>query len=235
MKRLILISALALPGFMANAQTAFGVHAGANFATVKSEVGNETNTSDTRTGFTIGVVGDADFGSSVSFRPELNFIQKGGKEESTSVNGGFTTRSTNDLMLNYIQLSPNFVYNIPAGSGKFFLGLGPEFSLGIGGKNKFTTTTTGGSTTITTEGKTDVKFDGDETPADNKFHLKSFDFGGNLLAGYTMRNGFLVSAGYTLGFANILPDNNSDNTFKNRGFNVKVGFMFSGNGTKKRK
>ena len=235
MKKLIFSAALLASAVISNAQTMFGVQAGANFASVKQEFGGANINSDSKVGFTIGVLANADFGSSISFRPELNFIQKGGKTSMTNTIGGTTFSDKSDLVLNYIQLSPNFVYNIPAGSGKVFLGLGPEFGFGISGKDKSESTVSNGTTTSTDKTSVDVKFNGDDnaTATDGKEHLKSFDFGGNLLGGYQLSNGAFISAGYTLGFANIIADNGF--SLKNRGFNVKLGVMFGGSHTKAKK
>ena len=228
MKKLILILAVTTLVIGANAQSSFGIQAGANFASVKSEDGGTTMTSDTKVGFTIGILADIDFGNQVSFRPELNFIQKGGKQNETSTTNGFTSNDEIDLALGYIQLSPNFVYNFNPGSASIFIGVGPELSFGVGGKAKFKSTVTGPGLNESESGSVDVKFDGKENPSDDNLHLKSVDYGANILAGYKLANGAFISAGYTLGLANISPENNS--SFKNRGFNVKIGYTFGGSG-----
>jgi hypothetical protein len=226
MKKLILSSAVIIAALSANAQNKFGLQAGANFASVKSEYGSIKETSDSKVGFIVGGVADVDFGNSVSFRPELNFIQKGGKTNTTQTNSGFTTTDKSDLKLSYVQLAPNFTYNFEAGTGKFFIGVGPEFSFGIGGKSKEETTISGPGINTTKTQTVDVKFDGKKNASDNNVHLKGFDLGANAIAGYTLSNGAFVSAGYTLGTQNISPEDNS--SVKNRGFNVKVGFLFGG-------
>ncbi len=226
MKKLILFFAVTTLAIGANAQTTFGIQAGANFASVKSKDGGTTTTSDTKVGLIVGFLANVDLGNQVSFRPELNFIQKGGKQNETMTSNGITSKDDIDIVLSYIQLSPNFVYNFSAGTGGFFLGVGPELSFGLGGKAKFTSTVTGGGLNESESGKYDVKFDGKKDAVDNNAHLKSFDYGANFLAGYKLENGAFISAGYTLGLANISPDDNS--SFKNRGFHVKVGYAFGG-------
>lgn len=236
MKKVIFLSAFAVTGLLANAQTMFGLQAGANFATIKSEPGFASSSATTKanTGFTVGALADVDFGNSISFRPELNFIQKGGEEEFTTPFGQLTNKGSQEIKLSYIQLSPNFVYNLSAGTGKFFIGIGPEFSLGVGGKIETKSEISGpGFPTTTSETNEDVKFDGESnnSSTDNKYHLKSFDYGVNFLAGYKMAGGFFVSSGYTLGLGNISPDANT--SIKNSGFNVKLGYMFGGAGKSK--
>jgi hypothetical protein len=135
-----------------------------------------------------------------------------------------------------LQLAPNFVYNFEAGSGKVFVGAGPDISFGIGGKAKsnFTSTSTinfpgipASTTTTTDNSDVKVKFDGKkEAAGDKDYHLKGLDFGINVLAGYKMSNGAFISAGYTIGLSNIEP--NDKQTFKNSGFNIKLGYMIGG-------
>ena len=231
MKKVILFSALAVTGFISQAQTMFGVQAGANFASATAKSGSVSSSYDTKVGFLIGGVADVPFGGSISFRPELNFIQKGGKNTDTQTFGGYTTTSKDEATLNYIQLSPNCVYNIAAGKGKVFLGLGPEFAFGLSGKIKGTSTVTGPGINQSESDKADIKFDGDQNSTDANYHLKRFDFGANFIAGYKMANGLFISTGYTAGLANISPYNNEE--FKNRGFHLNLGYMFGGGMMKK--
>lgn len=242
MKKVILSVAIIIATVSVNAQNKFGLQGGASFASAKSTFTGVTPSEEqkfkTKVGFTIGAVADIDFGNSVSFRPELNFIQKGGKLSNTETRtiptvGTITTASTGKTTFNYIELAPNFVYNFEAGDGKFFVGVGPNVAFGLGGKNKYTSTTTStipGSTPTNASGENKVKFDGkkyaDVAATDNDDHLKALDFGANAIAGYKMSNGAFVSAGYTVGLSNIDP--NDKQTFKNNGFNVKVGFLFGG-------
>lgn len=83
MKKVLFISAFAVTSLITHAQTNFGIQAGANFATIKTEPGQGTSstTSKANTGFTVGVLAEVPFSTNISFRPELNYIQKGGEEE----------------------------------------------------------------------------------------------------------------------------------------------------------
>src|SRR3954465_997912 len=100
MKKLIMI-AVTSAALSVNAQTNFGIQAGASFATMKNEYVDENVDLKTKVGFTAGVLAEIPFGSSINFRPELNFIQKGFKIDETGVEAKET--------LNYIELAPNFV------------------------------------------------------------------------------------------------------------------------------
>lgn len=220
MKKTILIVALSAAAFAVQAQTTFGAHAGINGAMVtsKSTGGGQTTTdkSDTKVGFTIGVNAEIPIASSLVFRPELNFIQKGGKQ--TESGSGFSSESK--LTMNYLELPLNVVYKFN-GSG-LFAGAGPSLGFGISGKANFKNTI--GSTT--TEDKTDIKFDGEKNATDGKFHLKAFDFGANFLVGYQFSNNLVLKANYTLGLSNITPEDNE--SFKNTGLGFTIGYRFGG-------
>ena len=232
MKKLFLSAAVIVAAFGANAQkkstgsNKIGLQAGTSFSTYNVEQGNNEQKSDSKFGFTVGAVADIDFGNSVSFRPELNFIQKGGELKSTQNFPGGNLKFQDELTLSYIQLSPNFVYNFNAGTGKFFIGVGPELALGIGGKSKTESVTTIGNTVTTANSKADVRFDGNKNANDNNEHLKRMDLGANAILGYTLSNGAFISAGYTAGLKNISPYDNT--SFKNSGFNIKIGYLFGG-------
>lgn len=226
MKKLILSLTVIAAAVSANAQTTFGVQAGANFASYKAKYGTFEEKGKSKVGFIIGAVADVDFGNSISFRPELNFIQKGGKVEDTETNAGVTYTDNTEATLSYIQLAPNFVYNIAAGTGKVFIGVGPEFAFGIGGKVKYTSSAIGAGVNETDSESQNVKFDGKKDATDDDLHLKGFDLGASAIAGYKLSNGAFISVGYTVGLQNISPEDNS--SYKNNGFNVKIGFMFGG-------
>jgi Outer membrane protein beta-barrel domain len=242
MKKIILSVALISAMFGANAQMSFGGHIGANFASGKMTDASSTPTTSeklkTKVGLTIGAVAEMEFGGGLSFRPELNFIQKGGKSSTSETQtipgfGTVTTASTTTVSLGYLELAPNFVYNFEAGSGKAFVGAGPDIAFGFGGKYKYTyasTSTVAGYPATSGSGDAKVKFDGkkaaDVAATDKDYHLKGLDFGLNILAGYKMSNGAFISAGYTIGLSNIEP--NDKQTYKNSGFNIKLGYMIGG-------
>ena len=106
MKKVILSAAVIIAAIGVNAQNRIGLQAGTTFSTYNEEFPNNTERkSDSKLGFTVGAIADIDFGNSVSFRPELNFIQKGGEQKyKPTANSNFQE----ELTLNYIQLSPNF-------------------------------------------------------------------------------------------------------------------------------
>ncbi len=222
MKKVILILAIVAISEVSFAQS-IGVQVGGNLASQSAksdDTGDLTFSTKSKLGFLFGVVGDIPIANSLSFRPELNYIQKGGKVTIPSIQENSTT-------LNYLELPLNIIYNMEAGQGNFFFGAGPSIALGLSGKSKFKDLEEG-----TPEETTDVKFDGKKQAdvTDDKDHLKAIDFGFNLLAGYKLSNGLFANIGYTLGLSNISPE--SGQSGKNRGLTLKVGYCFM-NGAKK--
>ncbi len=222
MKKVFLIAAFAAATMGAKAQVTFGIQAGANMGNVQAEeeyMGETWESEyDSKFGFLIGGVAEIPVSSNFTFRPELNFIQKGFKESESEAGYSYETKAT----ASFIELPLNFVYNVAAGSGTFFVGAGPSIGFGIGGKVK-SEMSFGGETESE---ETDIKFDGDDEATDDNVHLKSLDFGANILAGYKMSNGLFFSLGYSKGFSNLSPYENS--SFKTSGVQLKVGFMFGG-------
>ena len=221
MKKVILSLAIVAISTMSFAQT-IGVQVGGNLASTSYKTDNSggaTLSTKSKLGFIIGVVGEVPIASSLSFRPELNFIQKGlkltqGTSEATST-------------LNYLELPLNIVYNTEAGSGKFFFGAGPSIGFGLSGTDKSTEGSNVTSTGVKFDGKTDAEAN------DNKDHLKAIDFGFNLLAGYKFENGLFANIGYAFGLNNISPENGVSQ--KNSGLCLKVGYMFMQSAKKAKK
>ncbi len=217
MKKLFFAAVCTVLAAAASAQS-FGIHAGANLgsATTKDPSGLSFSPKS-KLGFLVGVVAEIPLATSVNFRPELNFIQKGYKVSFSADFGGGVTSIEGEETLNYMEIPLNVVYNFPAGAHQVFLGAGPSIGYGLSGKNKATVMEPGQPTT--TE-KNDVKFGGDEVNDD----YKALDFGANILGGFKMNNGLFFKAGYTFGLSNI--SNDSETSYKNKGFAFSVGYMF---------
>lgn len=203
------ISFLSLMNYSEAQNTSFGITAGATFATYKAKAESISLTSKTKTGFTVGVMSSCPLGSSFSFEPALNFVQKGGKVKEAGV--------TDKVTLNYLELPLNFTFNMPSATGRFFIGAGPSFSMGLSGKDKWEE----GSES----GKEDIKFgNGDDDD------LKAFEVGVNFLAGYQLNGGFLIAANYNGGVSNIANTDNEDSgKMHNRYFGIRIGYLFNGN------
>ena len=213
MKKVLMTLTVAAIATTSFAQS-FGVQVGGNLASQSYKYDNSggiTISTKSKFGLILGVVAEMPITEAINFRPELNYIQKGSK--FTSGTDELTTT------LNYLELPLNFVYNAEAGSGNAFFGLGPVIGLGLSGTEK--------SKSSGSESTTKVKFDGKDnsTSTDDFSHLKSIDFGLNLIAGYKFENGVFANVGYAFGLSNISPDNGG--SLKNSGLSIKVGYFFT--------
>lgn len=244
MKKLILLTAFAVTSGICLAQTSFGVQAGANIAMGKFKyddaqfTGSDTHSQKNKAnvGFLGGFIAEIPIGASLAFRPELNFIQEGTKLEVTVTSGLSAFASEDKAIFNYIQLPLNVIYKLPVGPGTAFFGLGPTLQFGISGKDKYS------SATNPTDNKNyTVKFDGNKSddvindPNTNYYnyrHLKRFDVGADVLAGYQLGMGGFLKLAYSHGFLELDPNKKNANpadrsSYKNSGFNVSVGYMLS--------
>ncbi|MEO7522791.1 MAG: porin family protein [Ferruginibacter sp.] len=231
MKKIILMAAIAVFSISSYAQVSFGAQVGANLGMGKETYGftnAPTLSSNAKVGFLIGVLAEVGFGK-LAFRPELNFVQRGSKSGVNFYNGFSTSSYSRKLTLNYIDIPLNVVYKLEIGkTGKVFFGLGPAIEIGLSGKDDYADQDNNGNPFT----KHDVKFDGKKAAntSSNDFdtHYKRVDIGANVLAGFQLPMGVFAKLGYNLGFANIDPNKDDPNylsTYKNRGFNICVGYM----------
>jgi len=212
------------------AQVTYGVHAsfiGSNLSIKADDPDDDGygNFLKTRPSFRAGVVATVPLSKSFAFMPQLNFVSAGSKisgSSSDAQSGVFSVKGS--IKPNFIELPLNFVYKVGMESGnQFFIGAGPSIAAGIGGKAKVTLEAAG-FPVDPQEG--DIKFDGKKDATDDNMHLKRFNFGGNVVAGYQLSNGLFFQANYNLGFNNLSPD--ADQKIKSRYFGVGVGFNFGG-------
>src|SRR4030095_5613053 len=110
----------------------FGIQAGTAIASQKAKQSGVSITSDSKFGFTVGVISDISIAESFTFKTALNLPQKGSKFNISDGSESMESSQT----LNYIELPLNFLYHAPAGKGKFIAGLGPVVNYGISGKAK---------------------------------------------------------------------------------------------------
>ena len=192
-----------------SSKATFGFTAGATIASYKVKVQSISVTSDSKTGFTAGVMASLDLGKRFYFQPGLNFTQKGGILKDAS-NG-----TKDNSRFNYLELPLNFIYDFHSSKGKVFIGAGPSVAIGFGGKYKVTGM-------YDESGK--IKF-GNSTDDD----LKAMDIGANVLAGYQFANGLFFAASYNFGLSNIAPKNSSSqekSTIHNNYIGIKIGYLF---------
>ncbi|KAA2245128.1 PorT family protein [Chitinophaga agrisoli] len=205
MKKYALLVLLALGTLSTYAQVSFGLKAGYSNSNIKFE---DNEGISRLSAWHAGVIADLSLSEDFSLQPQLLVSAKGAQQGGVSV-GGLNVGGTK-MSLTYLELPVNFMYKIKAGSGKFFIGVGPYIAYGIGGKI----------------GDQKIKFDGksfeEVGEGDENAHLKALDFGGNILAGYELKNGLLFSINYSMGLTDISAD---DEKSKNNYFGVSVGYL----------
>lgn len=218
MKKLLFVSLCVIMAASSSAQS-FGLQVGANLgsATIKEDGSGLSISPKSKFGFLIGALAEIPLSSSLHFRPELNFIQKGFKLNISDNSGGINYSQENSATMNYLEIPLNVVYNFPAGTHHVFLGAGPTLGYALSGKAKSKESGTG---IPTMEEEEDINFGGDEVEDD----FKAIDFGVNILGGFKMNNGLFFKAGYTFGLSNISHD--SETSYKNKGFAFSIGYMF---------
>jgi hypothetical protein len=196
-----------------------GIQASIDFAKLRESVpgappGFSVSPYSTKVGFNAGVfaskgvlqLGPGYIGGMVG----LEFIQKGAKlsEDGT----------TEKIGLNYIELPIDVLYQYQIQEiGSAFIGLGPYFAFGIGGKDKYND----GTTTTTTN-----SFGGDGGG-------KRFDFGLQFTGGFKLSGMASISLYYDLGLVNIGSNpagSTYDYHYKNGVFGINLGYWFGGLG-----
>lgn len=219
MKKLLLsLGAAFLLAAGAQAQTSYGIKAGVNLGKISnSGIGGEfegagvsikdvTNPSFYVTGFA-----DISVAPNFSVQPGLSLQGKGAK--TTAKQDDNSAHISVNLMS--IEIPVNAVYYIPTGtSGSVFLGAGPYAGYNVSGKiaGKLN------GEKIDFDGNDKIDFSGDDKD------MNAFDYGVNFLGGYKLSNGLIINAGYGLGLADLIPDDNK--TSSNRVLSFGVGFQF---------
>jgi hypothetical protein len=189
-------------------RTTFGIRAGVNFQNINGEdaAGNDLK-NDLLTGFHAGVNAEVPIGSGFYLQPGALYSMKGAKATDGS-----------KVKLSYVEVPVNFVYKPVLGTGNMLLGFGPYVGFGIGGKVEAPNGT-----------ESDIEFTKTYNANSAAPQFKSFDAGGNLLAGYEFANKLSFQLNAQLGLVDIRPETNNTNdqtSWKNTGFGLSVGYRF---------
>lgn len=236
MKRIIIaIVFVSVAAFHANSQVKFGVQAGGQIASINSkEDGKDVPGKKSIVGFKLGGIASVPITSKISFMPELNFVKKGGKfSNTTTIDLGATDKiisiAEQEIKPSFIEVPLNIAYTASGKNGTgFFGGLGPVVSLGLGGSASadvtVSTTIDGNTTTKNSSQSGTIKFDGENNTTDGRTHMKSFELGGDVFAGYKMANGLFAKVTYNIGFSDLSTDAHITN--KNSYYGISIGYFF---------
>lgn len=214
----LFLSLLMITTYTANAQLSLGVQGGAVLSNAGGDQSSFSVDADPQSKFSwqAGLMADIPFGEGgLRFIPELKYVNKGFKANTTIDFLGQTTSVTGSSNLGYLELPLNLGYALDLGGGQLILGAGPYLAYGIGGKNKFEAKVNG---TLVQSVDEKVNFGSGED------ELKPFDYGANVMAGYLMSNGLMIKANYGLGLANI--SNVSNSSFKNSYLGLSLVYFF---------
>ena len=181
----------------------FGFTVGTIFANYNTKNDMVQSRGKDKTGIAAGMLAEFPMGGNISFQTNLNFVQKGTKDLENFQ--GFEKSSTR---VNYLEWPMNFLFNVYSKQGTFSIGGGPSFSFALSGK--YDTGSESG----------DLKFGNDP----GKDHMRRFEFGANMLAGYRFRNGLFLTAGYNTGLNNLTPGGQVGNTLRSNYFSIKLGY-----------
>jgi Outer membrane protein beta-barrel domain len=226
---------LAVSTFAQTSGIKFGVKVGVNLAKTAltgSDYGTTSNgtfKSDLVTSFHFSGLVDIPVSSSFSVQPGLSLTGKGTKltnsTSGTIAGAAYTGKVTGTMHDMYLEIPVHLVYKI----NSIYFGAGPYAAFALAGKatdNETSFTSNGATQTIKGEDR-DLKFGNDPGDANSDGDdLKSSDFGLSFLAGYQLKNGVNIGAGYGLGLTNLTPKGTAKDKTSNRVISFSVGFMF---------
>lgn len=201
---LSIVLILALSASFAIAQEpdkmSFGILGGVNFQNLNGKISSgDKLENDMLLGFHGGVNVQIPIAPEFYFQPGLMFAIKGAKNTKTILG----SEITDEIKLNYIEVPLNLVYKGALGSGFVMLGFGPYVAYGISGKEVIA---------------------GNSFSYEKGVDYNAFDAGANIFVGYEMSSGIFLQLDTQFGMLDIDP--NENNTAKNTGFGLSLGYRF---------
>ncbi|MDP3915324.1 MAG: porin family protein [Bacteroidota bacterium] len=201
---LSIVLILALSASFAIAQEpgkmSFGILGGVNFQNLNGKISSgDKLENDMLLGFHGGVNVQIPIAPEFYFQPGLMFAIKGAKNTKTILG----SEITDEIKLNYIEVPLNLVYKGALGSGFVMLGFGPYVAYGISGKEVIA---------------------GKSFSYEKGVDYNAFDAGANIFVGYEMSSGIFLQLDTQFGMLDIDP--NENNTAKNTGFGLSLGYRF---------
>ena len=187
-----------------HAQVKFGPKVGMNLSTMTLKSSGISLDPKMLVGFHAGVISEIGLTENLFLQPGVLFSSKGSKYELTLLEQTFKF----SMAPGVIEVPVNVLYSFGTGSVKLNLFAGPYVALGITGKTKID------------EESQDISYG-----SSDEDDMKPFDFGLNFGAGVNI-NGFLISAQYGFGLANLAPDTSGDSEMKNKVLAISMGYLF---------
>jgi hypothetical protein len=201
---LVIIMMLAFTGLQA--QVKFGPKVGMNLSTMTLKSSGISFDPKMLVGFHAGLISEIGLADNLKLQPGILYSSKGSKYEITLFEETFDF----SMAPAFIEVPVNLMYSFGPGDTKFNVFAGPYFAYGIGGKYK-------------SDGESeDISFGTSEDD-----DMKPFDIGVNFGVGVNIK-GFLISAQYGLGLANLTTEDTGDTEIKNQVIGISVGYLFGG-------
>ena len=201
---LSIVLILALSASFAIAQEpgkmSFGILGGVNFQNLNGKLSaGDKLENDMLLGFHGGVNVQIPIAPEFYFQPGLMFAVKGAKNTTTILG----SEITDEIKLNYVEVPLNLVYKGALGNGFVMLGFGPYVAYGISGKKVVT---------------------GNSFSYERGVDYNALDAGANIFVGFEMASGIFLQLDTQFGMLDIDP--NENNTAKNTGFGLSLGYRF---------
>ena len=195
-----------------NAQTTFGVKAGANFSSFAySDSYGESQYEKARTSIHFGAVAEIQISDKFSFQPELLYSSQGSKYEISEED--YSEKSV--AKFDYLTVPLMAKYYVAEG---FSLEAGPQIAFLLSAKDDYA---------FYDHYWEDGSYSETYDMADG---FKKVDFGLNFGVGYKLDSGLNFGARYYLGLSNIEELDDDDYYYyrliKNRVFQISVGYTF---------
>jgi hypothetical protein len=150
-------------------------------------------------GLTLGLAYNYQINDIFSVQPELNFIQKGFRQDYHDNDNGVSFDVEGKFAVNYLEMPVMFKASFGEENLKFFLNAGPSLAIGLGGKFKteYTITFLGDTESETAEGK--VKFgDSDDSDDDAIYLDNQLEFGLQIGAGVLIFDKVMIDLRMTI-------------------------------------
>ncbi|SHM77324.1 porin family protein [Chitinophaga sp. CF418] len=208
MKKIILFILLTIGLAPAYAQTSVGIVGGNNLSFVYPETNWETWNYKVsyRAGWRAGLIADQRLSKNFYLQPQLILNQKGYNYSRVDTSADTHYKYKRHLL--YLELQAHLLYKPQIGNGKLLLGAGPYIGRGISGRERiegYQLDQDGQQYKFVEYNVIKYKKPSPFNPYYSEFdatHMKPYDVGLNLLAGYELKNGLFFNAIYSLGFNN---------------------------------
>lgn len=139
------------------AQIKFGAQAHGALNKSSFVIEGESPDKEWKLGYGIGAFAEIPIMNSLSLRPSLNYLQKGGKMNHDFSVEGIPGKQKAEIKLEYLEMPILLIYNIGKESSKYYVGAGPSFGYGISGKAETNLIVEGSSETVYYKPFTDIE------------------------------------------------------------------------------